>query len=374
MSAERVLVTGGAGLIGSHIVDLLLDNGYAVRVFDNLDAQTHPNGAPEWIPVEAEFLRGDMRSLDDLEHALEGVDTVVHQAAFGGFTTELSLYADVNASGTVRLFEAIRNTGRRVRKVVVASSQAAYGEGTYLCARHGVQFPPMRTVEQLDRRDWEPKCPECDQDLAPVPTPEDRPLNGETVYGLTKLAEERWALALGKSLGVAVSALRYAVTFGPRQSIFNPYTGVVSIFSTRLLNGLPIVVYEDGNQTRDYIFVTDVARANLKVLEDPRADGQVFNVGTGRRVSVLELVQALSTLYERQADIEISGAYRPQDVRHIQHDARKLEALGWKAHTQLSDGLQHYGAWIANLGPVHDYFTSAYERLAKLNVVRAARG
>jgi dTDP-L-rhamnose 4-epimerase len=368
-----VLVTGGAGLIGSHIVDLLLERGRNVRILDNLDPQTHPKGRPPWIPGEAEFVEGDVRDLDLLARVLDGVDEIYHQAAFGGFTTHISTYYDANATGTACIFEVIAERQLPVRKVVAASSQAIYGEGLYVCEEHGEVQPGMRTVERLVEQQWEPACPICGRDVRPRLTREDARWNGETPYAVSKLAEERTVIGMGKRLGIPTVALRYAVTFGPRQSIFNPYTGIVSIFSTLLLNEIPAVVYEDGLQTRDYAFVGDIARANVLVMEDERADGRVFNVGRGEPVNVLELIEQLSAAYGREPNYRIPGEFRPGDVRHIVHDATAIRELGWRPETTLEDGLAQVAGWILGQGTLDEYYSDALEQLRERGVVQSAR-
>jgi dTDP-L-rhamnose 4-epimerase len=364
-----VLVTGGAGLIGSHLVDRLLERGERVRVLDNLDAQTHPEGRPAWIPPDVEFLHGDVQDRSQMERALAGVDEVYHQAAFGGFTNEISRYYDANATGTAMIFDVIAARGLDVRKVVAASSQAIYGEGFYTCPEHGTVQPGMRSVARLKAAEWESRCPFCDREAAPALTHEDARWNGETPYAVSKLAEERTVLGMGRRLGLATVALRYAVTFGPRQSVFNPYTGVVSIFSTQLLNGRRPVVYEDGRQTRDFIFVRDIVAANVHVMSDDRADGTVFNVGRGVPVAVGDLVTALARAYGVDQSFELSGEFRPGDNRHIVHDSSRLRALGWAPSVSLDDALAETCAWIQSMGQLEDRFTAAVQGLRQGGVV-----
>lgn len=366
------LVTGGAGLIGSHIVDLLLQQGQEVRVLDNLDPQTHPEGRPEWIPADVDFVEGDVRDANCLSRCLQGVEDVYHQAAFGGFTSQISTYHDVNATGTARLFEVIAEERLPVRKVVAASSQAIYGEGLYRCEEHGTVQPGMRSVAQLARQLWEPRCPRCDRELRPVLTYEDARWNGETPYAVSKLAEERTVIGMGRRLGIPTVALRYAVTFGPRQSVFNPYTGIVSIFSTLMLNGRRPTVYEDGHQTRDYIFVGDIARANLLAMRDDRADWQVLNVGRGEPVTVIELIEKLAAAYDLDPDYELAGDFRPGDVRHLVHDAARIRALGWRPERNLEDGLAETVEWIKELGELREYFSAAVGHLRAHGVVMSS--
>lgn len=368
---KRVLVTGGAGLIGSHLTDLLLQAGHTVKILDNLEPQTHLHGKPPWIPKDVEFIHGDLRSDADVKKALTNVDWVFHQAAFGGFTTALTQYMDVNATGTARIFETIRENKLPVEKIVAASSQAIYGEGQYRCAEHGLISPAMRTREQLMRGDWEMHCPQCNAYMEPQLTPENSVINGETIYATSKLAEERLTIGLGKLLGIPTVALRYAVTYGPRQSIFNPYTGVVSIFSTRLLNDKAPIVYEDGAQTRDFLYVEDNAKANLFVMEHPETAYQVFNVGTAQPTQIAHLVKTLANIYEKPITPEMPGSFRPGDVRHFVHSSEKLMSLGWKPTISLQEGLGRYVEWIETQQDIRDYFDEAQRRLSALQVVVA---
>src|SRR4026209_2512524 len=292
--AKRALVTGGAGLIGSHVVDLLVNDGWEVRALDNLEPQTHRRGIPAWINKKAEFVHGELRDRDTIAAALDKIDVFSHQAAYGGYMPEITKFVHVNSLGTAQMLEVIREKALPVRKVVVASSQAVYSEGAGDCPKHGLVFPMLRSVEQLHNGDWQVHCPRCGATTTSVPTPENAPVGGETVYGLTKVDQERLVLLWGKQLGIPTVALRYSCTYGPRQSIFNPYTGVIAIFCTRLLNSLPPVFYEDGEQTRDLSFVEDIARGNLLAAKTDALDGLPVNVGSGEAVSVREIAQRIS--------------------------------------------------------------------------------
>jgi dTDP-L-rhamnose 4-epimerase len=308
-----------------------------------------------------------------LEQCLDGVDEIYHQAAFGGFTTEISTYYDSNATGTARIFELIARENLPIRKVVAASSQAIYGEGLYLCPDHGVVQPGMRTLEQFKSQHWEPGCPECGRDLQPTLTHEGARWNGKTPYAVSKLAEERTVIGMGNRLGIPTVALRYAVTFGPRQSVFNPYTGIVSIFSTLLLNGLRPTAYEDGNQSRDYIFVRDIAAANVHVMNDDRASGNVYNVGRGEPVTVIDLIRLVAGAYGLEPAYDLTGDFRPGDVRHLVHDSQALRALGWAPEYGIEEGLAEVAEWVKTLGPVDEYFSSALEQLKAQGVVMGSR-
>ncbi len=247
------LVTGGAGLIGSHIVDEALRADWHVRVLDNLQRQTHRHGKPAWVPASVDFVQGDVRNRRDWERELDGIDVVFHQAAYGGYMPEIAKFIDANGVGTALLLETIRDRGLPIRKVVVASSQAVYNEGAYRCPSHGAFYGTTRPMAQLEWGDFDVHCPTCDAVATPIPTDEEAPTGGENVYAISKLVQERLVLSWGRATGVPVVALRYSCTYGPRQSLFNPYTGVIAIFCTRLVNDLPPVVYEDGRQSRDLI-------------------------------------------------------------------------------------------------------------------------
>lgn len=366
----KALVTGGAGLIGSHLVDLLLIEKWQVRILDNLEPTTHPFGRPDWIPNEAEFQLGDVRNPDDLDKALAGVDVIFHQAAFGGFVPEVSKYLDTNAVGTARIFEAIVRRAFDIQKIVVASSQAVYGEAKYSCPEHGTQYPSIRAIEQLMKAEWETKCPVCGAPLTPLPTDEVTPLDPTTPYAISKLAEEKLAINLGRELGIPAVALRYSLTYGPRQSLFNPYTGICSIFSTRLLNDLPPIVFEDGNQTRDFIFVEDVAKANLHVYQSQQADYEVFNVGTQKNTSVNAFVDVLSGAYEKSIRPSIKGEFRPGEVRHLFADKSKIKAIGFNNKTILDEGIRAYASWILQQGSVEEYFSRAEKNMRTTGLIR----
>jgi dTDP-L-rhamnose 4-epimerase len=366
----KALVTGGAGLIGSHIVDLLLAKGCEVRILDNLEPCTHMEGKPPWVPADAEFRLGDLRNMDDVERAVAGVDVIFHQAAYGGFAPELTKMADVNACGTARIFEVIRTKRLDIKKVVTASSQAVYGEGKYLCPMCGPCYPEPRPVSQLERGEWEVKCPQCGASTRGVPISEEAPLRLNAIYAISKYFEERLTIGLGREWGIPTVALRYSLTYGPRQSIFNPYSGICSIFSTALLNGLSPVIYEDGQQMRDFVFVEDVARANLLAMEKDEANYRVFNVGTGQATTVLEFACLLRDAYQAGVNPELAGEFRPADFRHLLADAGKIESLGWKPTVPVAEGVRRYAQWILSKPRPAEYFSRAQEALKQMRIVR----
>ena len=367
--AKRALVTGGAGLIGSHVVDLLVNDGWEVRALDNLEPQTHRRGKPAWINQKTEFVHGDLRDRDTIAAALDKIDVVFHQAAYGGYMPEITKFVHVNSLGTAQMLEVIREKALPVRKVVVASSQAVYSEGAGQCPEHGLVFPAVRPVEQLRKGDWQVHCPLCGATTTSVPTPENAPVGGETVYGLTKVDQERLVLLWGKQLGIPTVALRYSCTYGPRQSIFNPYTGVIAIFCTRLLNNLPPVLYEDGEQTRDFSFVEDIARANLLAAETDKLDGLAVNIGSGRGTPIREIAEQLSYILKIDFAPEINGEFRPGEIRHLISDTTLARSAGYKPSVDLNEGIGRYIAWIRAQSDIRDYFSEASEILKNKGIV-----
>jgi dTDP-L-rhamnose 4-epimerase len=373
MKKKRALVTGGAGLIGSHVADLLVREGWSVRILDNLELQTHRRGKPNWISASAEFIEGDLCDRAIITQALEGIDVIFHQAAYGGYMPEIAKYVYVNSFGTAQMLEVIREKNLPIRKIVVASSQAVYSEGAGICAEHGLVFPSVRPVEQLRAGDWSVHCPLCHAVTRSAPTPENAPVGGETVYGLTKVDQEKLVLLWGKQVGIPTVALRYSCTYGPRQSIFNPYTGVIAIFCTRLLNNLPPVFFEDGEQTRDMSFVEDIARANLLAAESDALDGMPVNVGSGRGVPVREMAALISDALDIQIPPEINGEFRPGEMRHLTSGIDRIRAAGYVPQVDLADGIGRYLDWIRAQSDVRDYFSEAATILRDKGIVHRVR-
>ena len=366
---QRALVTGGAGLIGSHVADLLVREGWRVRILDNLEPNTHRRGKPAWINRDAEFVHGDLRDRATIESALSDIDIVFHQAAYGGYMPEMAKYVQVNSFGTAQMLEIIREKNLPIKKVIVASSQAVYSEGAGECSKHGLVFPKVRPVEQLQHGDWSVRCPICHQPTTSVATPEEAPVGGETVYGLTKVDQEKLVLLWGKQVGIPAVALRYSCTYGPRQSIFNPYTGVIAIFCTRLLNNLSPVLYEDGEQTRDFSFVEDIARANLLAATTDALDGRPVNVGSEKGVTVREIAQRISDALGIRIAPEINGEFRPGEMRHLISGTDTIRAAGYAPQVDLAEGIDRYLDWIRSQSDVRDYFNEAAEILRDKGIV-----
>jgi dTDP-L-rhamnose 4-epimerase len=369
---KRALVTGGAGLIGSHLADLLVREGWKVRVLDNLEPQTHRRGKPAWISNQVEFLEGDLRDRETVSAALDKIDIVFHEAAYGGFMPEIAKYVHVNSLGTAQMLEVIREKNLPTKKIIVASSQAVYSEGAGICPKHGLVFPKVRPIEQLRTGDWSVHCPICNAVTESAATPEHAPVGGETIYGLTKVDQERLVLLWGKQVGIPTVALRYSCTYGPRQSIFNPYTGVIAIFCTRLLNNLPPVLYEDGEQLRDFCFVEDIARANLLAAETNKLDGLPVNVGSSRGTPIREIAEQLSAALQIELQPELNGEFRPGEMRHITSDITRIRGVGYEPRVDLTTGIERYLDWIRSQSDVRDYFSEAETILRGKGIVHRA--
>jgi dTDP-L-rhamnose 4-epimerase len=368
----KVLVTGGAGFIGSHTVDLLLEKGYEVCIVDNLESPVHQRREkPAYIPEDVDFILGDVRNKSVMEKALKGVKVVFHLAAYQGYLTGFSKFALVNDGGTALLYEIIVNEHLPIEKVILGSSQAVYGEGKNKCPKHGVQYPPPRELWQLERGEWEVKCPLCQESIKPLPTDESR-VNPHNQYAISKYSQELYALTLGKRFGIPTVVLRYSITQGPRQSFYNAYSGILRIFTTRLLNGLQPVIYEDGQQLRDYVHVRDVAEANLLVLESS-ANFEVFNVGGSKATTVLEYAKLLISLLREDIKPQSRGEFRFGDTRHIVSDISKLKGLDWQPKTPLEQIITDYLEWVQKQAEVSDYYAEAEKVMRQQGIIRSAR-
>jgi len=366
----RALVTGGAGLIGSHIADLLIREGWTVRILDNLEPQTHRQGKPPWLPAAAEFFEADIRDRSAITAALRDIDVVFHEAAYGGYMPEIAKFVAVNSFGTAQMLEIIRDEKFPIKKVIVASSQAVYPEGAAECRQHGLVFPPVRSLDQLRSGDFTVHCPHCGSETVSVPTIEECPITGESVYAITKVDQERLVLTWGKQTGIPTVALRYSCTYGPRQSIFNPYTGVIAIFCTRLLSNQAPVVYEDGKQTRELCFVEDIAHANLLVALSSVLDGQAVNVGSGKATAIRDLAVLISDALDIHIDPILPGTFRPGEIRHLISDTTRIRAVGFTPMVHLEEGIDRYLRWIRTQGDINDYFSAAERGLHSKGMVQ----
>jgi dTDP-L-rhamnose 4-epimerase len=369
---DKVLVTGGAGFIGSHTVDLLIDRGYDVSVLDNLDPQVHGKSKkpPEYISSKANFIYGDVRDRELLKKIIREVDAIIHLAALVGVGQsmyQVERYVSINTGGTANLLDVLVNEEHSVKKVVIASSMSVYGEGKYYCEKcSAIIYPELRSKDQLEKHQWEPLCPVCSSVLTPLPTDEEKPLKPMSIYAMTKVHQEKMSLLIGKTYDIPTIALRYFNVYGSRQSLSNPYTGVVSIFTSRILNNKPPYIFEDGKQMRDFVHVKDVANANLLALESNNASYEAINIGSGKPISIKDLAEVLIKLYGK-TDIKpyISNEYRQGDVRHCYADISKAQKLlGFSPKVSLDEGLIELAGWAKTHGwGVRDLFEDALKEL-----------
>jgi dTDP-L-rhamnose 4-epimerase len=373
MSKGRALVTGGAGFIGSHTAEALLGAGYEVRVLDSLTAPVHASTSewPAWLSKKVERVHGDVRNREDWHKALNGVDVVFHLAAYQDLLPNFSQFFHVNSVGTALLYELIVAEKLPVRKVVVASSQFVYGEGRYQCARDGEVFPDGRDPQRLANGLWEPVCPKCGGAIKPLPLLETH-ANPKNQYSIAKYSQELMAVALGRNYGIPSAAIRYSIVQGARQSFRNAYSGVLRIFTLQMLQGQPPSVFEDGQQLRDYVNVSDVARANLLILERDEANFEVFNVGGGRGYTVLEFARIVAEVLGREFKPNITGEYRVGDTRHSVSDISKLQRLGWQPTKTPRDSVREYVEWIRQQKLDKDYAAEALATLRRLGALRKA--
>ncbi|MBL8055600.1 MAG: NAD-dependent epimerase/dehydratase family protein [Anaerolineales bacterium] len=368
----RILVTGGAGFIGSHTVDLLLSRGHTVRVLDALEPPVHAERRrPDYLPAEAEFILGDVRDRAAWERALAGVDAVFHLAAYQDYLPDFSKFFHVNVVSTALLYEVVVERRLPVQKIVVAASQAVYGEGKYRRADGSAVYPGQRPAEQLARHAWDLLDPETGAVLTPDVTDE-AVVHPHNSYAMSKYTEEQIALNLGRRYGLPSVAMRYSIVQGARQSFRNAYSGALRIFAMQCLAGERPLIYEDGQQLRDYVYVGDVARANLLVLEDPRADYQAFNVGAGRAWTVLEFARIMAEAAGRP-DLEprLPGEYRFGDTRHITSDTRRLQALGWEPRGHPAQSAREYLDWAVRQPDFGNYTAAAREHMKQVGAVKA---
>jgi dTDP-L-rhamnose 4-epimerase len=399
---DLILVTGGAGFIGSHTVDALLERGYRVRILDSLQPRVHPNGKPAWVPKEADFQQGDVADRGELSRALEGVAGVIHLAAYQDYMPDFSRFVHTNTESTALLFELIVSDRKRypVRKMVFASSQSVSGEGRYWCrnesptgesttftfavpgresmrimqnaAGKAVIYPGPRPLEQLQQGDWEVRCPRCHEPMEPLLIDEDT-IGPHTTYAISKYAIELLADRLGRRYGIPTACMRYTYVQGPRNSFYNAYSGIARRFAMRIMHGLPPVAYEDGMQLRDYVNVRDVARANVLVMEKPAADFGVFNVGGGRAITVLEFARMMLATFSSGMEPEVPGEFRLGDTRHTISDVSRLRALGWEPTVRVEQNVREYVDWLQGQSVSKEFLLEAEQMMKQSGVVQRAR-
>ncbi len=354
LTSKQILITGGAGFVGSHLADGLLEAGHRVRILDDLTPQVHQNGPPSYLSPQVELIVGDVRDPNLLREVLKGVDVVFHFAAtvgVGQSMYEISRYMSVNTQGTAELLQAILDTKSQVKKLIVASSMSIYGEGRYVCSGCGQPaFPPVRPVSQLKAGQWELHCDACGGVLQPEPTNETKPSEINSIYALSKRDQEELCLIYGRTYGLPVTALRFFNIYGTRQALSNPYTGVAAIFAARLINNQAPLVFEDGEQQRDFVSVHDIVRANLLAMERPESDGEVINIGCGMPIKIRRVAEILAAaLGKSELAPVITQKYRSGDIRHCYADLTKARRLlGYEPKVTHEEGFRELAEWLAH--------------------------
>jgi len=372
---KNILITGGAGFIGSNIALKLIEKGQKVTVLDNLSPQIHGVNPELTSPLyksiinKVNFINGSVTSREDWLKAIDGQDAIIHLAAetgTGQSMYEIQKYIDVNIGGTATMLDILANQPHQIKKIVVAASRAIYGEGKYKCSDHGIVYPTERLDEDMAKGDFQCKCPICNKDVEILSTTEDSKIHPTSVYGITKQNQEQLVLTVCKSLGIAAVGYRYQNVYGPGQSLSNPYTGILSIFSTRIKNGNSINIFEDGKETRDFVFIDDVADATILGLEKSEANDQVYNVGTGIATDVITVADTLSRFYGRETPIQISGNYRLGDIRHNFADITKIKSeLGFEPKWSFDKGIEAFTNWVNQQEIPEDKYESSIEEMKK---------
>jgi len=373
---KNILITGGAGFIGSNLALKLLSKGYNVRVLDNLSHQIHgvdpDNTSPLYATIKdkVDFILGNITTENDVKKAIKNQDTVIHLAAetgTGQSMYEIKKYCDINIGGTALLLDVLTNQKHQVKKIIVASSRAIYGEGKYKCSIHGEVYPDARIDENMQNGDYECRCPLCNNSVQLMPTSEDSILHPTSVYGITKLSQEQLFLTVGKSINIPIVVFRYQNVYGPGQSLYNPYTGILSIFSTKIKNNNNINIFEDGKESRDFVYINDVVDATILGLENNAANYDVFNVGSDKPIDVITVAETLKKQYNCCNKSIITGNYRIGDIRHNYADLKKIkQILGYKPKISFNIGIKKYCDWVSNIDvSIDNYQKSINELKAK---------
>lgn len=379
-----VLVTGGAGFIGSHLVDALIRRGYRVRVLDNLQPPTHNGKLPDWFKADArsalrpggvgvknlEFIKGDVRNKKDWEKALRGVGYVFHLAAYMDYHHDFSTYFDTNARSTALLYEVIVEKNLPVKKIIIASSQSVYGEGKYNCSKHGVFYAESRPESQLSRGQWEVLCPKDRRPAKPMPELESDELWPPIPYGISKSASEKTALILGRIYRIPSVMLRYSIVQGSRQSFLHFSSGALRDFCVRALAGQPMIIQEDGRQIRDFVNVHDVVDAHLKVFNDQRADYQIFNIGSGSQTMVGDLAKMVCEIVGLKFQPVLPGLFRINSPRNSIMDVSKLTGLGWQPSRKMSDSIKEFMDWVKNYPEAIKYLQKSLRDMERKGILR----
>lgn len=370
---KNILITGGAGFIGSNLSLALIKKGYSITVLDNLSSQIHGINPVKTSPLyqsiigKVNFIHGTVTSKEDWLKALKQQDAIIHLAAetgTGQSMYEINKYVYTNIGGTAMMLDILTNEKHSIQKMIVASSRAIYGEGKYECKNHGVVYPNSRKEIDMQNGDFECKCPICECSVKLLATSEDSKINPTSVYGITKQNQEQMVLIVGKSIGIPAVAFRYQNVYGPGQSLLNPYTGILSIFSTQIKNGNNINIFEDGKESRDFVYIDDVINATILGLEKKEANNKVFNVGADEPINVIYIAEKLIENYQSKVTLNISGNYRIGDIRHNYADLLKISNfLGYQARVKIDEGLNKFCLWVNSQEIQKDGFTASLNEM-----------
>ena len=375
---KNILITGGAGFIGSNLTRKLVEKGFKVTVLDNLSKQIHGENQNSTLYSSIKdivtFIQGDVCNKSDWQKALRNQDAVIHLAAetgTGQSMYEISRYNEVNILGTTHLLDILANENHSIKKMIIASSRSIYGEGKYLCKNDGVVYPNKREDIDMAKGKFNLVCNKCNEPLQLLATDEDSKVHPSSIYGITKQQQEQMILLMGKTLNIPAVALRYQNVYGPGQSLSNPYTGILSIFSTRLLNGNDIDIYEDGQESRDFVFIDDVVTATILALEKSEANNQIFNVGSGIATSVSEVANLLKSLHNSDVKISVSGKYRLGDIRHNYADLSKIKnALGFSPKFDFLFGITSFVNWVKTQEVMEDKYETSIQKLENKGLIK----
>jgi dTDP-L-rhamnose 4-epimerase len=367
---KNILITGGAGFIGSRLCEKLFDQRNNITVLDNLSEQIHGKGESflyKKIKDKCTFIKGDVRNKDDWKKAIKNQEIIIHLASetgTGQSMYEVEKYNDVNIMGTAHMLELLANSTHDVKKIIIASSRSIYGEGKYNCKTHGVQYPSQRKEEAMKKGDFNLKCSICNSNMHVLATNEQSKIHPSSIYGITKQQQEQMVMLIGESLSIPSVAFRYQNVYGPGQSLSNPYTGILSIFSTRILNGNNLDIYEDGLESRDFVYIDDVIDATILGIEKEEANGEVFNVGSGTATTVKEIAESLKKFYDSDISISISGKYRLGDIRHNFADLNKANALlGYTPKFNFHQGIAKFVSWVKTQEIKEDKYENTVQEL-----------
>lgn len=376
---KNILITGGAGFIGSRLALQLIDKGYNITVLDNLSPQIHgqdPEKSALYLSIkdQVRFIKGTVLSKEDWRKALKNQEVVVHLAAetgTGQSMYEIEKYTDVNIKGTSIFLDLLSNEKHSVKKLILASSRAVYGEGKYACQKDGIVFPLARAEKDLDKSDYQIKCPLCGENVQPLPTDENSVLHPSSIYGITKQVQEQLFLTIGKSLNIPTVIFRYQNVYGAGQSLSNPYTGILAVFSTRIKNGNAIHIFEDGKESRDFISIDDIVKATILGIEKEEANNEIFNVGSGVMTDVLTVAETLKKAYQSKSKIVLSGQYRLGDIRHNYADTRKIrQKLDFETEIDFITGIKKFTDWVNTQERKADLFENSMVELKEKGLLK----